>query len=107
MTSLHTAIIELRQQGLSQDEIGRRVGKTQSRISVVLAIYGHGVRTMPRFVSKAQRDGHGVDSRNEPVWEPYRILHPTVAKLVKERYMISPSALRGSFPHRAKRTLPW
>ena len=105
MSPLHAEIVALRKQGLSQDEIGRRVGRTQSLISAILVTYGMGVRTYPHTVNRRKRDGT-VDAPATETWEPYRILHPTVAKLVKERYFTPPSALKGTLRRKVTPTVP-
>ena len=93
MSPLHASIVALRKQGLSQDEIGRMVGRTQSVISAILTRYGMGVRKYPHTVNRQQRDGL-VNVTATETWEPYRILHPTVAKLVSERHLRPASGLR-------------
>lgn len=47
----------------------------------------------PKLALPARQRGHDTIALRE-VWEPYRILHPTVAKLLSERHFVPASGLR-------------
>ena len=98
MSPLHAQVIALRKQGLSQDAIGLKVGRTQSLISSILGRYGHSVRKM-RTVNRKRRDGL-VGVPQVETWEPYRILDPAIAKLVSEKYFRPASRLRTNLANR-------
>ena len=77
-------IAVLASRGLSQAAIGAMYGLCQSRVSQILKHGGLGTSRTRAYVNRGQRDGNTNPEPTSAIWQPYRILHPSVAKMFFE-----------------------
>ena len=83
----------LQAQGLSQAAIGKLWGLSQGTINKILAKEGLTRHKSRPNVNRARRDGL-IEVEAVELWEPYRIINPTVARLFSERHNRPASCLR-------------
>lgn len=81
-------ILALYGHGFSQHAISRLAGRAQSGINDILKQRGL-TASYRHTVNRAQRDGM-VEVLAVEVWEPYRIVHPRIARMFNETHVPKP-----------------
>lgn len=99
MTPVMTEVQDLLGKGFSQAAIGRFYGVSQSTVNNWLGKSKMARRITSVYVNRFRRDGVVEKAHAREVWEPYRIAHPTVAKLffetrASELRLIPPTGIR-------------